>query len=76
MIVISQSIGDYKTAFHYSSMRYKAADDEYKGTGLLTPFLTASLNTLGQSFAVARLYDEALKHLELSVEFRKKMPGF
>lgn len=75
-IIIALTIGDGKTAFHYSQLRYKAAEDEFNSTGRLTPFMTATCNTLGQSYGMIRLYDKALYYLEKSVEYRKQMPKF
>ena len=75
-LVIAQSTGDSKSAFHYSQLRFKAARDEYDATGVLTGFLTSACNTLGLSYAMNRLHDEALHYLNESVDLRKQMPNF
>ncbi|KAN0116792.1 hypothetical protein V8E51_002769 [Hyaloscypha variabilis] len=75
-IFAAQTIGDGKTAFHFSQMRCKNAEDEYKRTGILRPFLPATYNDLAQSYAMNRLYDKALSYLEKSVELMKQLPNF
>lgn len=75
-IVIAQTVGDYQTAFQYSRLRFEAADNEYQATGELTPFLTATYNTLGQAYGMNRLCEKALLYLDKSVEFRRQMPNF
>ncbi|MDI1493613.1 MAG: hypothetical protein OHK93_005909 [Ramalina farinacea] len=75
-IVIAQSTGDSKNAFHYSQLRYKSAEDEFEATGVLTGFLTSTCNTLGISYAMNRLHENALDYLTRSVNLRKQMPDF
>lgn len=57
-------------------MRCKNAEDEYKKTGILRPFLTASYNDLGQSYAMNRLYNKALSYLNRSADLMKQLPNF
>lgn len=74
--IIAKTTGDAKAAFHYSQRRFQAAEAEHIATGILTPFLTATYNDLGQSYAMNRLHDQAIHFLERSVELRKQMPKF
>jgi len=75
-IFAAQTIGDGKSAFHFSQIRCKNAEDEYKKTGILRPFLPATYNDLAQSYAMNRLYDKALSYLDKSVELMKQLPNF
>ncbi|KAJ8129609.1 hypothetical protein O1611_g4023 [Lasiodiplodia mahajangana] len=75
-ITTSFIIGDQKAALLYSQLRYQSAQNEYKATGKVTGFQTSTLTTLGQAFAMNRLYDKAVEALNQSVNLRKQMPKF
>ncbi|KAI0478368.1 hypothetical protein F4859DRAFT_54871 [Xylaria cf. heliscus] len=75
-ITISFIMGDQKSAFLYSQLRYQSAQNEYKATGKITGFQTSTLTTLGQAFAMNRLHDKAVETLDQSVDLRKQMPNF
>jgi tetratricopeptide (TPR) repeat protein len=75
-IVISCTMGDDKTAFRYSQLRYQSAQREYQFTNKVTGFQTSTCNTLGQSYAMSGLHDSAVQHLGRSIELRKMMPNF
>ncbi|KAI9694138.1 MAG: hypothetical protein M1822_003409 [Bathelium mastoideum] len=72
----AQIIGDGKTAFHFSQIRCKNAEEEFSQTGILRAFLPATYNDLGQSYAMNRLYVQALPYFDKSAELMAQLPKF
>ena len=75
-IFAAQTIGDGKTAFHFSDIRSKKAEEEYMETGKLRALLPDAYNDLGQSYAMNRLYDKAIPCFTRSMELMKQLPTF
>ncbi|KAK3657557.1 hypothetical protein LTR56_002332 [Elasticomyces elasticus] len=75
-IIIAMTMGDHKTAFQYSQRRFEVSEAEYQATGNLTGFQTATCTTLGVSYAMNRVHDQAIAYLERSIQLRELMPEF
>lgn len=73
---MANMLGDYKTALHFSTLRFEASEALFNKTGERISFDTATHNDLGACYAMNRMPEKALEMLEKSAELRRQMKAF